>query len=103
MKFFIGVCFFVLNLYAVPPCDVPEQEICIHVYNQGLVAEMIIYNYSHDDIKFIKGSACLDGMCKGLGGLKVSKHSNYTLHKKFYKLETEKPRISFDYTYSIIK
>jgi len=78
------------SMYAIPPCDLPDQKVCAYFYNGPLSGEIIITNMSTDTILVERLHASLDDENKDVQGLTLSPGQNYTVIKKEYDEKNKK-------------
>lgn len=92
------------NIYAIPPCTMPDQNICMYLYKGAMSSEIIITNLSTDKIIIEKASAMLDGTTREISGLKLEAGQNFSILKSNYEDHLQKPYFKIDsMTYKIIK
>ena len=92
------------SIYAIPPCSMPEQNICMYLYKGSMSSEIIITNLSTDKIIVEKASAMLDGTTREISGLKLEAGQNFSMLKSNYEDHLKKPYYKIEsMTYKIIK
>lgn len=79
------------SLYAIPPCELPEQKVCAYLYKGAMSAEIIITNLSNDTILIKHVYASLDGQSKSISDLRLSPAQNFTMLQSRYKDHEKKP------------
>lgn len=104
MKRFLALIILGINLYATPPCEMPEQNICMYFYKGAMSSEIIIVNLSTDKIFVERASAMLDGTNKTINGLALERGQAFTILKSVYKDPEKKAYYAMDsLTYKILK
>ena len=79
------------SMYAVPPCELPDQNVCAYFYKGAMSGEIIITNLSGDTVLIKYASAYLDGNNKTIRDLKLSPGQNFTMLKSRYDDHMKKP------------
>ena len=79
------------SMYAVPPCDLPDQRVCTYLYKSAMSAEIIITNLSTNTILVKYASASLDGQSKSINDLQLAPGQNFTMLKSHYDDHMKKP------------
>ncbi len=104
MKRFLLPLTLITSLYAVPPCELPEQTVCAYLYKGAMSSEIIITNLSTDTILIKNIYAYLDGNSKSISDLKLAPGQNYTMLKSRYDDHLKKPSYNIgSMQYKIIK
>ncbi|AFL68265.1 hypothetical protein [Sulfurospirillum barnesii] len=88
------------SMYAIPPCELPDEKVCMYLYKGGMNAEIIITNLSTDTVLVTYASASLDGNSKTIRNLKLSSGQTFTMLQSRYKTYDQKPYYhinSFEY------
>jgi len=79
------------SMYAVPPCDLPDQKVCAYFYKGAMSAEIIVTNLSNDTILVKNLYASLDGNSKSISDLKLAPGQNFTMLQSRYDDHMKKP------------
>ncbi|AHJ12422.1 hydroxymethylglutaryl-CoA synthase family protein [Sulfurospirillum multivorans] len=79
------------SMYAIPPCELPNQMVCAYLYKGAMSSEIIIVNLSRDNILVKNISATLDGQSKSISDLQLSPGQSYTMLKSRYDDHLKKP------------
>ncbi|QIR75353.1 hypothetical protein FA592_03565 [Sulfurospirillum diekertiae] len=79
------------SMYAIPPCDLPDQKVCAYFYKGPLSGEIIITNMSADTVLIKHLSASLDGQSKSINDLQLSAGQNFSMLKTRYDDHDKKP------------
>jgi len=79
------------SMYAIPPCELPNQMVCAYLYKGAMSSEIIIVNLSRDNILVKNISAILDGQSKSISDLQLSPGQSYTMLKSRYDDHLKKP------------
>lgn len=94
----------ITNIYATPPCTLPNQNICMYLYKGAMSSEIIITNLSTNKIIIEKAEAMLDGTTRSVGGFEIGAGQNFSMLKSNYDDHLKKPYYSIGtLTYKIIK
>lgn len=92
------------SMYAIPPCELPDQEVCAYLYKGAMSSEIIITNMSRDTVLIKRVSASLDGQHKSISDLKLAAGQNYTMIKSKYDDHEKKPYYNIgSMDYKVIK
>lgn len=96
--------FFVSSLFAVPPCELPNQDVCMYFYKGSMSSEIIITNVSMDKVLIENANASLDGNSKNIRGLTLERGQTFTMLKSQYDNPEKKPYYRIGYfNYKILK
>ncbi|ATB70292.1 hypothetical protein SJPD1_2194 [Sulfurospirillum diekertiae] len=79
------------SMYAIPPCDLPDQKVCAYFYKGPLSGEIIITNMSADTVLIKHISVSLDGQNKSVSDLQLSAGQNFSIVKARYDDHDKKP------------
>lgn len=79
------------SMYAIPPCELPDQKVCAYLYKGAMSAEIIITNLSSNTILIKDVTARLDGNSKSISDLKLAPGQNFTMLKSRYEDHMQKP------------
>jgi len=79
------------SIYAVPPCDLPDQRVCAYLYKGAMSAEIIVTNLSKNTILVKRLYASLDGQSKSINDLKLYPGQNFTILQSHYDDHMKKP------------
>lgn len=79
------------SMYAIPPCELPDQKVCTYLYKGAMSAEIIITNLSRETVLIKYASASLDGNTKRISDLKLAPGQNFTMLQSRYDDHTKKP------------
>lgn len=92
------------SMYAIPPCELPDQKVCAYLYKGAMSAEIIITNLSRDTVLIKYASASLDGNSKSIRDLKLVPGQNFTMLQSRYDDHLKKPYYYIDsMEYKILK
>lgn len=104
MKRFLLPLTLITSLYAIPPCELPDQKVCAYLYKGAMSAEIIITNMSTDKILVEYLNARLDGTSKSIQGLTLNSGQTFTILQAKYDDHLKKPSYSIGaMRYKIIK
>lgn len=79
------------SIYAVPPCELPDQKVCAYFYKGAMSAEIIVTNVSSETVLIKHASAYLDGNSKSISDLKLAPGQNFTMLQSRYDDHMKKP------------
>lgn len=94
----------VSNLFSMPPCELPDQNVCMYFYKGSMSSEIIITNLSMDKVFIDGASASLDGKHKSINGLTLERGQTFTMLKSQYDTPEKKPYYNLGYfSYKVLK
>ena len=68
-------------VYAIPPCELPEQKVCAYVYHGAMSTEVIITNLSAKPILVKYIEVVLDKEKRTISNVKLASGQNYSVLK----------------------
>lgn len=104
MKKYLLPLIIVTSLYAIPPCELPDQNVCVYYYKGAMSAEIIITNLSNETVLIKRADAYLDGNSKSISDLKLAAGQNFIMLNSKYDDHNKKPYYNIGtLEYKIIK
>lgn len=91
MKKILVLIGLITSIYAIPPCELPNQMVCAYLYKGAMSSEIIVVNLSRDSILVKNINASLDGQNKSISDLQLSPGQSYTMLKSRYDDHLKKP------------
>lgn len=85
MKKILALIGLISSMYAIPPCELPEQKVCTYFYQGSMSAEIIVTNLLPDTIIVEYAGGMLDGSTKNISNLKLETGQSHKLLKSIYK------------------
>lgn len=94
MKKLLTIVGLISSMYAIPPCEFPEQEVCTYFYKGAMSAEIIVINLLPDTVIIEYTGGMLDWKTKNVTNLKLEPGQRQTLLKSKYEDHEAKPHYS---------
>ena len=101
MKSIFVACFFIVNLFAIPPCEFEKDKVCMYNYIHGLGAEINIINMTHKKV-MVQATASLDGTSRQFKDWIIEPNETVKMLEVRYKDWERKPNFgyrSFNYKF----
>lgn len=79
------------SMYAVPPCDLPDQKICAYYYKGAMSAEIIVTNMSTETVLVKNLTASLEHQTKSISDLQLAPGQTFTMLKTRFDDHNKQP------------
>ena len=104
MKKMLTILATITSLYATPPCELPNENVCMYLYKGAMSSEIIIVNMSKEKVLIKRADAYLDGESKDIRKLILNSGQTYTMIKSRYDTHDKKPSYQlYNFDYETIK
>ncbi len=91
MKKILIIIGLITSIYAIPPCELPDQRVCTYFYKGAMSSEIIITNLLPDTVVIEYAGGMLDWKTKNISNLTLETGKSYTLLKSIYEDPETKP------------
>lgn len=79
------------SMYAVPPCEIDIDTICVYLYKGAMSSEAILVNTTKKKMQITTVEATLDGRKKELTNLVLNPYQQITILKSKYDSPNQIP------------
>ena len=91
MKKLLILITLISSMYAIPPCELPEQRVCTYFYKGAMSAEIIVVNLLPDTVMVEYAGGILDSRIKHVTNLKLETGQSHNILRSTYEDHEKKP------------